>query len=76
MRYYTLDAIRGIGAISVLLFHMGLVWHIAPYGYLAVDVFFALSGFVMAMTYERDLKFGMTVGQFYTLRLERLYPTS
>ena len=75
MRYYTLDAIRGIGAISVLLFHMGLVWHIAPYGYLAVDVFFALSGFVMAMTYERDLKFGMTVGQFYTLRLERLYPT-
>lgn len=75
MRYYTLDAVRGIGAIVVLFFHMGLVWHIAPYGYLAVDVFFALSGFVMAMTYEHQLKAGMPRRRFLVLRLARLYPT-
>ena len=43
-------------------------------GYLAVDFFFVLSGFVLAYAYGERLRAGMTAGEFMSLRLVRLYP--
>lgn len=74
----TIDGMRGIAAISVLLFHLGgwttQSW-IFSHGYLAVDFFFCLSGFVMAYAYGQRLSRGeMDVAEFVTQRLIRLYP--
>jgi peptidoglycan/LPS O-acetylase OafA/YrhL len=74
LRYHCLDAIRGLASVCVVLFHLGLIWHVMPYGYLAVDVFFALSGYVMAMTYEPALRAGMTARAFLLGRWKRLFP--
>ena len=41
-RYKTLDGIKGIAIIAVVLFHMGYL----KYGYLGVDVFFVIAGFL------------------------------
>ena len=71
-RLATLDAMRGIAAIAVLLFH--LKRELVPNGYLAVDFFFLLSGFVIARTYDRRLIGGLGLAQFVKARTIRLYP--
>ena len=43
-------------------------------GFLAVDFFFALSGFVIALSYERRLSGDLKFAEFVKLRLIRLYP--
>ena len=74
-RIYTLDAMRGVAAIMVVLYHLSdLAFAVAPGGYLAVDFFFALSGFVLARAYERPLQNGMPVKTFIEKRIIRLYP--
>jgi acyltransferase-like protein len=60
-----LDGLRGLAAIAVMLFHFNLFFlpqaqidHVVPFvgrAYLAVDLFFLLSGFVMAHVYGRLL---------------------
>jgi peptidoglycan/LPS O-acetylase OafA/YrhL len=77
-RYVTLDGMRGVAAMIVILFHAA--GSIAPYGlrprfgFLAVDLFFALSGFVLAYSYDRKFAAGMTPLSFMRLRFIRLYP--
>ena len=77
-RLYGLDAMRGIAAILVLLFHVGQVVPSsilqASHGYLAVDLFFMLSGFVIAQAYEKRLALGLSLREFTIIRLIRLYP--
>lgn len=75
-RYYSLDGMRGFVAIVVLLHHFGLQLYpsLAPRGYLAVDFFFALSGFVVALAYQDRLNRGLSIGRFMALRAIRLYP--
>lgn len=72
----TLDGLRGIAAISVALFHLSYHWprNIFPHAYLAVDFFFALSGFVIAKSYEHKLQNTMRFQQFLRIRVIRLYP--
>ncbi|TIV67689.1 MAG: acyltransferase, partial [Mesorhizobium sp.] len=62
-RYVTLDLLRGIAAIGVMLFHncVGVVQS----GYLAVDLFFVLSGFVIALSYEDKLRGGPAQSSFF-----------
>lgn len=77
-RLYGLDGMRGIAAILVVAFHIGQrtaghEW-IAPGGYLAVDFFFLLSGFVIAQAYEQRLLAGLSLRDFAVIRLVRLYP--
>ena len=74
-RFVTLDALRGIAAIGVMLYHsMPDSPLVIPGGYLAVDLFFVLSGFVIALTYEDKLRDGMTPREFLALRAIRLWP--
>ncbi len=74
-RLNTLDALRGIAAIMVMAYHTGAVSPLpAASGYLAVDFFFALSGFVLARAYQHRLRGGLPVAQFALQRLIRVYP--
>jgi peptidoglycan/LPS O-acetylase OafA/YrhL len=73
----TLDGLRGVAAIAVVLFHLRERVNastILPHAYLAVDFFFALSGFVVAHSYRRKLLDGLSTSSFMKIRLVRLYP--
>jgi peptidoglycan/LPS O-acetylase OafA/YrhL len=71
-RYETLDALRGIAALAVVGFHSTA--SLFPRGYLAVDFFFILSGFVVALAYEGLLQHRLSWGGFFLKRVIRLYP--
>ncbi len=76
-RFETLDAIRGIAAMMVISRHTELFGTAGAesHSYLAVDLFFMLSGFVIAHAYERHLRSGaLTPLRFVAIRLVRLYP--
>ena len=70
------DALRGLAAVGVMLFHLTNIEkrQIVPGGYLAVDFFFLLSGFVLWNAYGDRLRNGLSAGSFIALRLRRLYP--
>ena len=68
-----LDALRGIAALCVVLFHARPAW--MGNAFLAVDFFFMLSGYVMARTYEARLADGLSPVRFIALRYMRLWPT-
>ncbi|HQT72637.1 MAG TPA: acyltransferase [Acidiphilium sp.] len=75
--YLVLDGMRGIAAVTVLAFHITEYFRLPfkpVHGYLAVDFFFMLSGFVIAHAYDRQLRGGMGFPDFLRLRLIRLYP--
>lgn len=77
--YPILDGLRGIAAIIVVTFHLAEPLSTSPlnnlvsHGYLAVDLFFLLSGFVIGYAYD-DRWHKMTVGSFFKRRIERLQP--
>lgn len=76
-RYLTLDAARGVAALSVVIMHIQPVLMPGKWmrsGSLAVDFFFALSGFVLAFAYQSRLGSELTTKAFLYLRLVRLYP--
>lgn len=76
--YYKLDFMRGVAAISVVVIHLSHridISSIAKRGYLAVDFFFVLSGFVMCAAYAERLKAQqLRTRDFYALRLVRIFP--
>ncbi|MEZ5682223.1 MAG: acyltransferase [Erythrobacter sp.] len=74
-RFATIDALRGLAAIGVMLFHVrqDIAFQV-PGGYLAVDLFFGLSGFVIARAYEGRLRAGLTRREFMERRVVRLWP--
>ena len=57
-RYAILDGLRGVAAVIVVAFHLfetyskGPAYQILNHGYLAVDFFFVLSGFVIGYAYD------------------------
>lgn len=78
-RYRLLDELRGIAAVAVLVFHIGTRGGgpaLLPNGFLAVDFFFMLSGFVIAEAYEARLAAGMSFSAFATRRLVRMAPVA
>ena len=78
-RYEILDGLRGVAAVIVVIFHLfeayahGQATQIVNHGYLAVDFFFLLSGFVIGYAYD-DRWDRMTVWGFFKRRLVRLQP--
>lgn len=67
----TLDGLRGLAALAVVLMHAGAL---APRAYLAVDLFFLLSGFVLEHAYGARLASGWNPLGFLKKRFARLYP--
>lgn len=74
--YDILDGLRGVAALLVILYHVFecFDWTPVPHGYLAVDFFFVLSGFVIGYAYDDRWGKGLTVGTFFKRRLIRLHP--
>ena len=73
----SLNSIRGVAALMVATFHAPLLFGASetlPHAYMAVDLFFVLSGFVMLHVYEPRITGGLQLGRFFQLRLARLYP--
>ena len=77
-RYAVLDLMRGLAALAVLLFHMnymlGSETHVIARGYLAVDFFFILSGFVIAANYHASVRPALSWNDFLSARIARLWP--
>jgi peptidoglycan/LPS O-acetylase OafA/YrhL len=78
--FVVLDGLRGVASVMVLAFHLlepfshgDATKQIINHGYLAVDFFFMLSGFVIAYAYD-DRWSRMTQWDFYKRRLIRLQP--
>src|SRR6187402_3869302 len=74
-----LDGLRGVAAIAVVIFHF-MEWAYSDFsknfighGFLAVDFFFCLSGFVVGYAYDDRIR-KMGVKGFFKLRLIRLHP--
>lgn len=77
-RLVGLDALRGIAALVVTFGHAATLTHtslLTARTYLAVDLFFMLSGYVMAHSYEAKLAQGMRERDFIAARIRRLWPT-
>jgi peptidoglycan/LPS O-acetylase OafA/YrhL len=77
--FQVLDGLRGIAAFAVVLFHF-MEWiypdpakNFIGHGFLAVDFFFCLSGFVIGYAYDERLKY-IGLKQFFKRRLIRLQP--
>lgn len=79
MRFEILDGLRGVAALMVVFFHCFESYcppggqQFINHGYLAVDFFFLLSGFVTGYAYD-DRWSRMTVRDFFKRRLVRLHP--
>ena len=80
--YALLDGLRGVAALLVVWYHVfegfsfagnTIIEHI-NHGYLAVDFFFILSGFVISYAYDDRWAKGFTMKQFFVRRLIRLHP--
>ena len=78
-RYEVLDGLRGVAALMVIVFHCFETYvptfgtQIVNHGYLGVDFFFALSGFVIGYAYD-DRWDRMTTWGYFKRRLTRLHP--
>jgi peptidoglycan/LPS O-acetylase OafA/YrhL len=79
--YLLLDALRGVAAIMVVIYHFFEAFPTSPFdqrfnhGYMGVDFFFVLSGFVIGYAYDDRWKSGkFTLGKFFKRRLIRLHP--
>ena len=70
------DGLRGVAALLIVLRHTSSYWGFTIYRtYLAVDIFFILSGFVIGLAYDQKLTSGaMSKKQFLFVRFVRLYP--
>lgn len=78
--YLILDALRGVAAVMVVIFHLfeahaggNKLIQVVNHGYLAVDFFFLLSGFVIGYAYD-DRWQKMSLKEFFKRRLIRLQP--
>ncbi|SKB47182.1 acyltransferase family protein [Daejeonella lutea] len=76
--FQILDGLRGVAALAIVIFHfMEMVFEFSKnfigHGFLAVDFFFCLSGFVIAYAYDNRIA-GMGTWEFFKGRLIRLHP--
>ncbi|MDI9365757.1 MAG: acyltransferase [Flavobacterium sp.] len=77
--YPILDGLRGVAAVMVVIFHLfeahaaSNLTQVINHGYLAVDFFFVLSGFVIGYAYN-DRWLTLSTKNFFKRRLIRLQP--
>src|SRR5437868_4164153 len=84
----TLTGIRAVAALWVVLFHilqfhgassslhLGFLKPLASRGYLGVDLFFMLSGFVLSYVHQADfiIRDWGRMSRFFLMRIARIYP--
>lgn len=74
----SLDLCRGLAAFVVMIYHINFLlfeeWKIFQRGYLCVDFFFILSGYVIANSYDTRVASGLSVKHFFIIRMARLWP--
>lgn len=78
-RFRALDGLRGLAACLVVMSHLEWTNHLSNLrlvinGYLAVDLFFIMSGLVIAANYSSSIENAGTALRFMRLRFFRLYP--
>ncbi len=75
-RFEVIDLYRGFGAICIFVSHgtafAGALW--LPQAYLALDVFFVMSGFVIANGFDGPIGRGLSFYRFTAARFIRFYP--
>ena len=71
-----IEGLRGIAILLVFLFHAGLPW--TPGGFVGVDVFFVISGFLITgkLWRESQQPGGLSITKFYAWRIRRLLPAA
>ena len=69
-----IDSLRAFAVIPVILFHLD--YNLAPNGYLGVDLFFVISGFVITKTLikNKETYGGIEITSFFLRRFKRIYP--
>ncbi len=74
-RYYPyIDGLRAFAVLAVLIYHLNSVW--LPGGFVGVDVFFVISGFVVSASIVNFKGHGLTqfLRYFYARRIKRIFP--
>ncbi len=73
-RVVELDGLRGVAVLLVLINHFNKTW--LPGGFVGVDIFFVLSGYVVTLSVfkRRLLNSGNTIIEFYKRRFLRILP--
>ena len=67
------DGLRAIAVLAVMLFHAGVPW--AGGGYLGVDIFFVISGYlIMRLVIGEEAKGRFSLRQFWLRRIRRILP--
>jgi peptidoglycan/LPS O-acetylase OafA/YrhL len=67
------DGLRAIAVSAVVLYHLGV--RAFPYGYIGVDVFYVISGYLITSLIARDLGQGkFSIISFYDRRVRRIFP--
>jgi len=69
-----IDGLRAVAVIAVMLYHLGVTW--IPGGFLGVDLFFVISGYVITRLLLDSIQRsgGLDLRAFYKSRLRRLLP--
>ncbi|MCH4810779.1 acyltransferase family protein [Vreelandella neptunia] len=68
-----IDGLRAVAVLPVILFHAGFSWFSG--GYIGVDVFFVISGYLITSILIKDLENGrFSIAQFYERRARRILP--
>ena len=69
-----IDGLRAIAVIAVTLYHLGVSW--IPGGFLGVDLFFVISGYVITRLLLDSIqeRGGLDLRDFYMARIRRLFP--
>jgi peptidoglycan/LPS O-acetylase OafA/YrhL len=69
-----IDGLRAIAVLSVVLFHLGFSERIGG-GFVGVDVFFAISGYLITGILQAELDAGrLSIAEFYNRRVRRIFP--
>jgi len=76
-RFVALDGLRGLAALLIVLYHVRWTNHLSgsqfiQNSYLAVDLFFILSGFVISWAYRGRIGSAADAYRFLTVRLFRV----
>jgi peptidoglycan/LPS O-acetylase OafA/YrhL len=67
-----IDGLRALAVLPVILFHANFLF---PGGFIGVDVFFVISGYLITQIIERELKVHrFSVLVFYQRRIRRIFP--